>query len=92
MAIATISEDGKVEIPDTLLEQLGIAAGDKVDLSMNEQGELVVRKTKKTWRDLEGILHRPGQRPVSVEEMNEAIGDEIAENYERFLRESKKQP
>jgi len=84
MAIATISQDGKVEIPDTLLEQLGIAAGDEVDLSLNENGELVVRKAKKSWRALEGILHRPGQRPVTVEEMNEAIGDEIAENYERL--------
>jgi bifunctional DNA-binding transcriptional regulator/antitoxin component of YhaV-PrlF toxin-antitoxin module len=92
MATATVSEDGKVEIPDALLEQLGIAAGDKVDLSLNANGELVVRKAKKTWRDSEGILRRPGQRPVSIEEMNEGIGDAIAENYERFLRESKKQP
>jgi AbrB family looped-hinge helix DNA binding protein len=83
MAIATISEDGKVEIPETLREQLGLDAGDKVDLSLNEKGELVVRKAKKTWRDFEGILARPGQRPVSVEEMNEAIGDAIVEKFKR---------
>jgi len=90
MATATISEDGKVEIPDTMLEQLGIAAGDKVDLLINEKSELLVRKAKKTWRDFEGILKRPGQRPVSVEEMNEAIGDAIVEKYERVLRQTKK--
>jgi AbrB family looped-hinge helix DNA binding protein len=85
MAIATISEDGKVEIPETMREQLGITAGDKVALSLNEKGELLVRKAK-TWRDFEGIFHRPGQRPVSVEEMNEAIGDAIVEKYERKER------
>ena len=90
MATATISEDGKVEIPDALLEQLGISAGDKVDLSLNGKGELVVRKAKKTWRDFEGIFHRPGQRPISVEEMNEAIGDAIVEKYERVRSQSKK--
>ena len=86
MAIATVSEDGQLTIPDTLLEQLGVAAGDKVDLSLNANGELVVRKAKKTWRDFEGILARPGQRPVSVEEMNEAIGDAIVEKFKRKER------
>jgi AbrB family looped-hinge helix DNA binding protein len=86
MAIATISEDGKVEIPETLREQLGIDAGDKVDLSLNEKGELVVRKAKKTWRDFRGIFKRPGQRPVTIEEMNEAIGDAIVEKYRRKER------
>jgi AbrB family looped-hinge helix DNA binding protein len=83
MAIATISEDGKVEIPETLREQLGIDAGDKVDLSLNEKGELVVRKAKKTWLDFRGIFKRPGQRPVTIEEMNEAIGDAIVEKFKR---------
>ena len=92
MAITTISEDGQVTIPKPILEKLGVETGDKVDLSFNPNGELVVRKANGDVRELRGIFKRPGQRPVSLDEMNEGIGDEIAENYERFLRESKKQP
>lgn len=91
MATATVSEDGQVAIPDEMLEKLGISAGDQVDLLVNENGEIVVRKPKKTWRDFEGIFHRPGQRPVSVEEMNEAIGKAISEKHERVRRQSKKE-
>jgi antitoxin PrlF len=90
MATATISEDGKVEIPETILDKLGVESGDTVDFSFNANGELVVSKAKGDIRDLRGIFKRPGQRPVSVEEMNEAIGDAIAEKYVRVLRQSKK--
>src|SRR2546423_9472022 len=91
MALATISEDGKLTIPETLLEQFGIAAGVKVDLSLNEKGELVVRKAKKDWRDFRGIFKSPRQRPVSIEEKNEAIGGAIVQKYKRGLCPSKKQ-
>jgi AbrB family looped-hinge helix DNA binding protein len=92
MATATILEDGKVEIPKPILEKLGVEEGDKVDLSFNGGGELVVRKANGDIRELRGIFKRPGQRRVSIEEMNEGIGDAIAEKYVRVLRQSKKRP
>jgi antitoxin PrlF len=92
MAIATISDDGQVTIPKPILDKLGVENGDKVDLSFNPNGELVVRKAKSDVRELRGIFKRPGQRRVSLEEMNEAIGDEIAEKYQKALRQSKKRP
>jgi len=89
MATATVSKDGQVTIPRTILERLGVAAGDKLDLWVNPKGELIIRKAGRDWRDLGGSLDRPVQRPITVEEMNEAIGRFHAEDNERILRESK---
>jgi bifunctional DNA-binding transcriptional regulator/antitoxin component of YhaV-PrlF toxin-antitoxin module len=90
MAIVTVSEDGNVTIPETILEKAGIAVGDKVNLVFNDKGELVIRKAGRDWRELRGIFKRPGQRPISVEEMNGAIGRFHAEENERILRDAKK--
>lgn len=86
----TISEDGKITIPEELREEAGLAAGDEVILRFNDEGELVIRKATGDFRDLCGIFKRPGQRPISVEEMNEAIGAAIVEKYERVRSQSKK--
>ena len=37
--------------------------------------------------DLAGILHRPGLKALTIEQMDEAIGDAIAEDDERIQRE-----
>jgi len=91
MAPVTISEGGEITIPEEIREEAGLAAGDKVILGFNDEGEIVIRKATGDIRDLRGIFKRPGQRPISVEEMNEAIGDAVAEKYQRVLNQSKKQ-
>ena len=37
--------------------------------------------------DLAGILRRPGSKALTIEQMDEAIGDAIAEDDERIQRE-----
>jgi antitoxin PrlF len=92
MATATVLSEGQITIPKPILERLGVEEGAKVDLSFNKDGELVIRKATGDIRELRGIFKRPGQRPVSIEEMNEGIGEAIAEKHARILRESKKRP
>jgi hypothetical protein len=44
-----------------------------LDFVIDEHGQVTVRTLRKDFRRLRGMLKRPGQRPVSVEEMNEGI-------------------
>ena len=58
-----------------MLDHLGVSAGAKVSVSLLENGrvELVAGAARGDIKDLRGALRRPGQRPVSLEEMQEAI-------------------
>ncbi|MEI9993418.1 MAG: AbrB/MazE/SpoVT family DNA-binding domain-containing protein [Rhizomicrobium sp.] len=72
----TVTSKGQVTFRKDVLQHLGVHAGDKVEVDKLSNGEIRL-KAAPTGRisDVFGILKRPGQRPVSIEEMNEAIAD-----------------
>lgn len=37
-------------------------------------------------KDVFGLLERQGQRTISIEEMNESVAEQAAENYERIKK------
>jgi AbrB family looped-hinge helix DNA binding protein len=43
MAPVTLSDEGQITIPQTILDRLGAAAGDKLDLWF-DRGYLIIRK------------------------------------------------
>jgi len=56
---------------------------------MHEDSRLkegVCEERKSSFTGSSGILHRPGMRPVSVEEMDDAIGRYLAEDDERIQK------
>ena len=73
MAEATITSKGQITVPKAVREALRVAAGDRLEFVINERGEVMIHPLRKDVRRLSGILKRPGQRPISVEEMNEGI-------------------
>lgn len=73
MALAKITTKGQVTIPKNIRESLHLHTGDKIEIVLNHQGEAVIRPISKKVDDVFGILKRPKQKTVSVEQMNEAI-------------------
>ena len=73
MPRATITSKGQMTIPKAVREALKLRPGDQVELIIQEDGGVIMRPANLELEDLEGFLYRPGQRTVSVEEMNEAI-------------------
>jgi antitoxin PrlF len=69
---ATVTSKGQITLPKALRDHLHLAAGDRVEfiLEENNQVRMVPRTTSIT--RLKGMLPKP-QRPVSLEEMAEAI-------------------
>jgi AbrB family looped-hinge helix DNA binding protein len=73
MASATLTSKWQMVIPKPVREHLGVQPGDQLEFIIQEDGDVVVRPAVLDVRQLKGILARPGQKPVSVEQMNQAI-------------------
>lgn len=71
----TVTAKGQVTLRRAVLHHLGIAPGAKVNVALLENGrvELVAAGARNDIKSLRGALRRLGQRPISLEEMQEAI-------------------
>ncbi len=73
MAVATLTKKGQVTIPKAVRTSLGLHSGDKLEFVITETGEALLRPVTKKVDEVFGRLHKPGRKPVSVEEMDAAI-------------------
>ncbi len=73
MASSTLTSKGQTTIPKDIREYLNLRPGQRIDFIVDEEGRVVLRPATLQIRDLAGILHREGQKPISVEEMNRVI-------------------
>lgn len=71
----TVTAKGQVTLRRAVLDHLGITPGAKLSVSLLENGrvELVAAAGRDDIKSLRGALRRPGQQPISLEEMQEAI-------------------
>ena len=72
MVASTMTTKGRTTIPKEIRNLLKLKAGGKVFWHI-EGGRVVVRAKNRLIMDLAGMLYRPGQRPISLDEMDEAI-------------------
>lgn len=82
----SVTSKGQTTIPKEIRDRLGLETGTRIEWSI-EDGKATLRPRKIRAVDLAGILHRPGMKPMSIEEMDEAIMDAVAEDDERIMRE-----
>lgn len=73
MPTATITSKGRITLPKEVREALRVSTGDQVDFVIGEKGEVTIRGVTGDVRELRGMLKHLIRRPLSVEEMNEAI-------------------
>jgi antitoxin PrlF len=85
MSVSTLTSKGQTTIPKDIRERLGLKPGDRIRFMVNPDGSVTLVAVNLTLRQLRGILPRP-ERPATIEEMNEAIGEAAVE---RFLRATK---
>lgn len=74
-ATLTVTAKGQITLRKDLLQHLGVQAGSKITVHKLPNGRIEVEAARPKGKisDVFGILKREGQRPVSIEEMNEAI-------------------
>lgn len=77
MEESTITAKGQITIPKAVRKHLGIEPGDKVRFFLHPHGGLTLGRVRPI-TELKGI-HPWNGPPVSIEEMDQAIADGIAE-------------
>jgi AbrB family looped-hinge helix DNA binding protein len=73
MAEATITSKGQITVPKEIRKALNVQEGDVLDFVIDERGQVTVHTLRGDYRRLRGMLKRRGQKPMSVDEMNEGI-------------------
>lgn len=68
---STVTVKGQTTLPRDVRAALGLSSGDKVRYLILD-GEVRILKARSI-KELRGILSRSGRKPVSLEEMDEAI-------------------
>jgi AbrB family looped-hinge helix DNA binding protein len=70
----TVTAKGQITLRKEVLEHLGARPGDKLEVDLLPSGRLQVRaKPTREISSIFGLLERPGQQALTIEEMNEAI-------------------
>ncbi len=73
MPIAVITVKGQTTIPKTIRNHLNLHPGDRLDFVIKGDGKVVLEPATLDVKELDGILHKPGMKAVSVKEMQTAI-------------------
>ena len=77
--IATVTDKGQVTLPKAIRDLLNIRPGSRIDFQVTADKKLTAHVQTRGSEGLFGLLHRPGQRTVSIEEMDDAIAAEVRE-------------
>jgi bifunctional DNA-binding transcriptional regulator/antitoxin component of YhaV-PrlF toxin-antitoxin module len=77
IATLAVTSKGRVTLRKEVLDHIGIKPGDKirVDLAPDGRAVLSAAKGKLGLEAFFGSLHRPDERPLSLEEINQTIAD-----------------
>jgi AbrB family looped-hinge helix DNA binding protein len=75
----TMTSKGQTTVPAEVREILKLKPGDKIRY-VHRNGEIILKAKNKRSIDLAGKFYDPNRAPITIEEMDEAIGDAIAEH------------
>ena len=88
MATSTLTSKGQVTIPKQVRARLGLKVGDRLRFQIDPDGRLVVvPESSERLGRVPGLLHHlAGDRPVTPEQMDEAIRRRARQKYEDSVR------
>ena len=65
----TLPSKGQVTVPREVRARLGLKTGDKLTFTLLSDGTVIMRAKTQRLADLAGLLTRPGQPTVAIEDM-----------------------
>ncbi|CAG1009386.1 MAG: AbrB/MazE/SpoVT family DNA-binding domain-containing protein [Rhizobiaceae bacterium] len=85
--VATMSSKGQLTIPKDVRDELKLATGTQLYISVRG-GELVARPKNRNIADLAGILGKPAVGAgATLEDLDKAVGEALAADDMRIVRE-----
>lgn len=79
-----MTSKGQITIPAATRAKLRLVSGSKFEVVENDRGEIVLRPKTGDIRRLYGFFNYDGP-PVTIDEMDEAIGRAVTEEYLRSI-------
>ena len=73
MSIATVTTKGQITIPKEIRDYLKLKTGSKIEFLIDESGNVKIVPLHVPIEALSGVLHRPGMKAATLEEMEIAI-------------------
>jgi bifunctional DNA-binding transcriptional regulator/antitoxin component of YhaV-PrlF toxin-antitoxin module len=88
MAIVSTTSRGQVTLRKEIFQHVGVKPGEKLEIDLLPGGEFRGRAVRKKGniKDVFGMLAGKTDVKLTIEEMNEAIGDAIVEEFERGIQ------
>jgi AbrB family looped-hinge helix DNA binding protein len=83
---STVTVKGQATLPKAVRDHLKLKPGDKVKFFIHPDGRVMLLPMVPI-SQLRGILKKPRSKPVTIEEMDDAIAEGVTE---RFLRSSRR--
>lgn len=79
MLTATLTSKGQLTLPKALRDAWRLVEGSKLTFEL-QGDQAVMQPVSKRVDDLYGVLHQPGQKVVTQDEMDKAVRMRIAES------------
>lgn len=73
MPRSTVTSKGQITIPKEIRDRMGLKPGDRIDFATDRNGRISLKAINTDFRSLRGILKSRRTRPLTIEEMDEAI-------------------
>lgn len=73
-----ISSKGQLSIPRRMRDAMGLGKGSEVTLLLHADGRLEIAAARTSISDIFGLLARPGEKAMSIAEMEKSIDEEMA--------------
>lgn len=72
---ATVTSKGQITIPKEIRDRLRLQTGHRIEFQIDSKGKVSLTPRNHDIRSLKGIIRSRNRKPVSVEEMNQAIAE-----------------
>lgn len=83
MPVTTMTSKGQVTIPKDIRDSLHLNTGDKIEFTLTQTNEVILRPVTKKVDDVFGLLASYKKvEPISVEEMDEIVKQKQRENFQ----------
>jgi antitoxin PrlF len=89
MPSATVTSKNQITIPAEIRKRLGIRPGSRVEFVPGSDGVVKFKTKKGSFRELAGILHVPGMKPMTPRSIDRSIMRYMADQDKRIRAQYK---
>ena len=75
MATAMVTPEGLIEVPKDILERLHVHAGDQLDVDIEGDRAIRIRRKPRASSEIAGMLRPYIKHPLTLEEIDEGVAE-----------------